>query len=215
MQRLKLSLLILFFMQSVTAAPFSYLKPWTWMMSAATKKKLEEEKAQKLDRLNQLYTIKFEFDDIEKVYKKVTEPVTNEQFKDTAFINAMRKNAGIFGTIFLDAQRRWKLADSIYFGTSMNFFKEKILMAAIQKAEKEAQVSAKERPTSWYTQLKTAEKTYYCPGLYNGDKQAMFKEWQEEYEKSNPMAKDRNDFFEQWRLKNRKGNKPAYKILTK
>lgn len=203
MQATKLLLLTLFFTQSVISKPFSYFKPWTWRMSA-------EEKQKKMDHLNHMYSIKSEFDDIEKVYKIVTAPVSIKEFEDNAFLVATRKNAGLFGTIFIQAQRKWNLTNYIYFGSSMDYFKEKVLMAAVEKAEKEARASKKNRPTSWHTQLKTEEKSYYCPGLYNGNKRAEFKEWQEEYEKDKPAVKERNDFFQQWRQKNRNYNKPEF-----
>lgn len=153
MQPNKLFLLALFSMQSVTSNTFSYFKPWTWRISEEARRKNEEEKQRKIDHLNKMYAIKSEFEEIEKVYKVATAPVSIKQFDDKAFLNASRKNAGLFGTIFIEAQRRWKLAEYIYFGTSINYFKEKVLMPAVEKAETEACVSQKERPISWYSKL--------------------------------------------------------------
>lgn len=199
--------LALFFIQPIISNPFSVFKPWTWFSMEMN----NVQKILQLVHLEKMHDVMSEFENIEKMYKIASAPINIETFKkNKALILALRIDTERLNSSFMAAQERWKLSDSVYYASGIDRFKQQVLNPAVINAEKDAGVSHKDRPVSWYTKLKNEEKTYYCPGLYNGEKKAEFKEWQQEYEKKEQKAKDRNDFFEQWRQKNPHYNKPEF-----
>lgn len=201
MKQTKFLLLALFFTQPVTALS---LKFWTWFSSVNP-----AEKAERMAHLHRIYAIKDEFENIEKTYKTSSAPVHIEKFKDENFIKSLENDTEQFKDTFFAAQRNWQLSTTLYYASSIHISKAKVLLPAIEKAEKEAGVSKKDRPVSWYETLqKKAAKNYYP--LEADKRKTEFKEWQKNYAKDNQAAKDRNDFFEQWRAKNPNYNKPDF-----
>lgn len=209
MKQTQFLLVALFFIQPIVAFnPFLYVNPAAWLRGIQRvyyRKQLEE--AHK--RLFELSAQRLELENYKRMYsllnanlEKTDAKSQNEQeirYRQNLTTTINQLNLAFY-------EKYQKETDSYHISRTQAYINEKFT-PIINQAAKESYTTVEPLPQSWYEKLK--EKEAKLPAKEKqkttDQRQAEFKEWQEKY---NSKAKERNDFFEEWRSKNRNYNKP-------